>query len=93
MQNYLAPLAHQAFVRSETKANPAVGAGLVALSPVYNALKVIMKTGGPTSSLMAKQLVEGAGTGQALTSEPSLESIFRAIQGFGEGIGEWYGSD
>lgn len=87
MQNYLAPLAHQAFVRAETKDNPVVGAGLVAMSPIYNILKLIMKTGGPTSSTIARQLVESAGTGQALTSDPSVESIFRAIKGFQEGLG------
>lgn len=100
MQNYLAPLEHKARIREHmmgagggynAQTNPLLGTAALGASVPYEATKMMA---GPMNQNaqsfpqdLAQQMIRGAGTGHNIkTSQPSLEALVRALQGYKEGM-------
>jgi len=73
LQDALGPVEHEQFMREVTQRSPVLGTLLAAGLPVYTALKAI---GIPVG-----------GTGEMLTSRPSLEEMLAGWRGYGQGMG------
>ena len=76
-QDYWGPIEHEQFVREVTKSNPLLGTLLAAGSIPYT----LLKAGG----------VNLGGTGETLTSRPSLQEVLTGMRGYGGGLGDFVG--
>ena len=72
MQDYLGPLEHQQFGRELGQTSPLQGGLATAAAAPYSAGKALGFAPG--------------GTGESLTSRPSLEEVLRMALGYGQGI-------
>lgn len=73
MQDYLGPREHQQFMRELVQTNPMAAYGAMAGAPAYTGMKAMGMAPG--------------GTGEAMTSKPSLEELIRALRGYMAGQG------
>lgn len=73
MQNLLAPVEHRQFMQEVTRDNPLMGTLLLGASPLYTGLKSLG--------------INIADDKSSLTSTPSLDELFGALDGYLRGLG------
>lgn len=73
MQNLLGPVEHKQFLQEVTKTDPLLGTILLAAAPAYTGLKALG--------------INVSDDKTTLTSAPSMDEIFAALDGYLRGLG------